>query len=81
MPDSNDSNGWRRIADEMPPEGRTVLLWALTDPDTGNWKMETGHYSTSNRIWYWQGWMDRPYHTKPTHWQPLPAPPRAEDGR
>lgn len=70
-------SGWCLIADERPPPGRIVLLWALTDTDTGNWKMAVGNWSEPNDLWHWDGrWLDKPYDTLPTHWQPLPEPPQ-----
>lgn len=66
-------NEWQPI--ETAPKMRTILLWALTDTETGNWKMETGFWHTGYDNWTWEGRQIKSYDHQPTHWQPLPDPP------
>jgi hypothetical protein len=66
---------WQPI--ETAPYGKTVLLFAITDTETGNWKMATGSRPFDNsRPWNWGGYELRPYDVEPTHWMPLPEPPK-----
>ena len=72
---------WELIEMNSPPAGLNVILFAWRDADIPggrrNWQMDSGHWSAANQLWFWDGrWLDRPYHLKPTHWQPLPEPPR-----
>ena len=71
--------GWRPI--ESAPKQTVILLWALTDTDTGNWKMATGFWMPGYRdepgSWTWDGSRLKSYDVQPTHWQPLPPPPTA----
>ncbi len=70
---------WQPI--ETAPKQKVVLLWALTDTDTGNWKMATGYwmpgYAEDPGGWTWEGRRLMPYDAQPTHWMPLPLPPGA----
>jgi hypothetical protein len=70
--------GWQSI--ETAPNMRTILLFCITDPQTGNWKMETGFRrleADDTLTWVWEGRLLKPYDHQPTHWQPLPPPPIA----
>lgn len=64
---------WQPI--ETAPKMRTILLFAVTDTETGNWKMATGFWHTGWNEWEWDGRILKGYDTKPTHWSPLPPPP------
>ncbi len=70
---------WQPI--ETAPKQKVVLLWALTDTETGNWLMATGYwmpgYGDDPGAWTWDGRRLKAYDTQPTHWQPLPEPPAA----
>jgi Protein of unknown function (DUF551) len=69
---------WQPI--ETAPTMRTILLFAATDiGDDGsvkNWRMETGFWSMGHAGWKWGGYELRPYSVQPTHWMPLPEPPK-----
>lgn len=71
------ASNWQPI--ETAPKQRVVLLWALTDEETGNWKMATGFWMPGYRDepgeWEWDGRRLKPYDVQPTHWMPLPEPP------
>lgn len=66
-------SNWMPI--ETVPKQHVVLLYALTDTETGNYKMETGFWSEGHSAWVWEGRALKPYDTQPTHWMPLPPPP------
>lgn len=69
---------WRPV--ESAPPQKVILLWALTDSETGNWKMATGHWCPGFRDepgqWEWGGHRLQSYSVQPTHWLPLPLPPK-----
>jgi hypothetical protein len=69
---------WRSI--QTAPHMKNLLLWAATDvADTGeikNWKMDTGYWSEGAQCWTWSGYQVRKYDIQPTHWMPLPEPPK-----
>lgn len=78
---------WQPI--ETAPVMKTILLWAATDiandGKVRNWRMETGFYhegwkgADSQRDyspWNWGGSHVPPWGTLPTHWMPLPEPPK-----
>jgi hypothetical protein len=79
---------WQPI--ETAPKMRTVLLCAVTDvAEDGrilNWKMATGSWqegycnarSRASHFtpWKWDGFQLKTYDHQPTHWMPLPAPPK-----
>lgn len=69
---------WQPIA--TAPKMPTVLLFAITDTETGNWKMETGFWHDGYDAWRWGGHICHTYETQPTHWMPLPPPPAPEAG-
>ena len=60
---------WQPI-ETAPKDGTIILLYAVADPETGNWYMETGFWH-EGKYWYWP--VNRS--TQPTYWQSLPAPP------
>ena len=68
---------WQPI--ETAPKGRNIILFAVTDLDDlgaiRNWRMQTGCQSETGE-WYWCDRWLKPYDIKPTHWQPLPDPPK-----
>jgi hypothetical protein len=72
--------GWLPIS--TAPKQKVILLWALTDTDTGNWKMATGYwmpgYGDEPGDWYWDGRRLTAYDVQPTHWQELPDSPLPE---
>lgn len=65
---------------DTAPKQKIVLLWAITDTETGNWKMATGcwmpGYGDDPGGWDWDGRRLRSYDIQPTHFMPLPAPPK-----
>lgn len=75
-----DKHGWLPI--ESAPKMRTVLLFAVTERRNNgavnNWKMGSGFWSKGHDAWIWEGHALKIYDHKPTHWQPLPAPPEDE---
>jgi hypothetical protein len=42
MTATKSTAGWLPIS--TAPKQKVILLWALTDTDTGNWKMATGYW-------------------------------------
>ncbi|SRR6266851_4308783 len=64
---------WQLIC--SAPTSMVILLWALTDTATGNWKMATGYWSSGHETWIWEGLHLKPYDVQPTHWMLLPSPP------
>lgn len=72
--------GWRPI--DTAPQQKVILLWALTDTDTGNWKMGAGYwmpgYGDASGCWIWDGDRLESYSQQPTHWRALPPPPEGE---
>lgn len=68
--------GWQPI--ESAPVGKTLVLWAdISMPDLPNWRMATGWLGYDG-VWEWDGTrLDKEYHLKPTHWQPMPKRPTA----
>ena len=73
-----NARDWQPI--ETAPKQKIVLLWALTDTETGNWKMSTGYWMPGYRdepgSWTWDGRLLKAYEVHPTHWMPLPTPPQ-----
>jgi hypothetical protein len=79
---------WQPI--DSCPKMRTVLLFAVSDVAADgtvrNWKMATGCWrdgydddrSKAEGItpWEWDGHQLRVYELHPTHWMPLPEPPK-----
>ncbi len=72
-----EKEGWQDIA--TAPKQKVILLWALTDTETGNYKMATGYwmpgFGDEPGAWEWEGRRLKAYDVQPTHWQPLPVPP------
>lgn len=67
---------WNKVCDVMPPSGRLVLLWAITDESMRNYKIGTGYWSDHHKMWCWEGaWVDKPWHVLPTKWRILPDVP------
>lgn len=70
---------WHPI--ETAPKYKILLLYALTDTETGNWAMGTGNYGDDG-IWTWDGRrLDKEYYLKPSHWMALPNPPKIEQSK
>ena len=83
---------WISISDRLPEEGQKVWFWLVPKPieerkDICVWKRALNSNGdpipTANciiepykDICVWKGWSSI---MKPTHWQPLPAPPEKED--
>lgn len=73
---------WQPI--ETAPKMKTILLFAVTDTDDAgkvrNWRMGTGFwhsgYEEDGSPWRWEGQQVRAWEAQPTHWQPLPEPPK-----
>jgi hypothetical protein len=79
---------WQPI--ETAPKMRTLLLFAVSDVDANgtvrNWHMATGSYHTGYddeyskargiSPWCWDGHQLKVYELHPTHWMPLPDPPK-----
>lgn len=69
---------WKSI-DSAPKDGTLVIVWAedFDYPVLAQWSTEAHHlhqryfWGTGNRA----HWLDL-YAAQPTHWQPLPEPPK-----
>ena len=85
-------DGWRRIADELPPldmpvwlcepSGRRVRLWIgerSDDPDGWLWTDCMGSAYFDGDKWSATDAEAEDYH--PTHWRQLPRPPNARNQR
>ncbi len=60
---------WIACKDRMPPEGRVVIVY-IPMPRDKNWRMASG-------CWMGELWNGIPsYQYQPTHWQPMPEPPK-----
>lgn len=67
-----EPTGWQPI--ETAPEDEKILIFATPDwVDTAFWVLEE---DSGEREWFWAN--ARPIHRNfiPTHWQPLPDPPK-----
>ncbi len=87
-----NKNGWKSI--ETAPKMTTVLLFAVTgvadDGAVMNWKISTGWWHTGYEDaqskaegftpWRWDGRQLKVYDHQPTHWMPLPLPPKRAGG-
>lgn len=65
-------NVWIRVKDKKPRKGKYVLLY------NGHW-IGVGKYQPNSELVYEPKWQDETteYITpSPTHWQPLPKPPK-----
>lgn len=60
---------WRPI--EELADGKIVIMYALMDTETGNWKMATG--CKHNGEFTWDGDRLREWSILPTHWRPIPT--------
>jgi hypothetical protein len=79
---------WQPI-ETAPKDGTIVLLWAATedqwdDYDCGDEPLrrgaQVGRASTMQPgLWWMTGGVLKELHS-PTHWMPLPTPPRTEGG-
>lgn len=69
---------WQPIS-TAPKDGILILGFAIIDSQTGNWKMRImSHdcYAEVGMRQNWNGWGDS--WVRPTHWMPLPKPPKEE---
>ena len=72
-----EAAAWQPI--ETAPVMTTVILFALTEPMSAarrNWHIGSGFYHESEGCWWWEGRALKSYDWQPTHWQPLPTPPK-----
>lgn len=69
---ANNGNGWVSAKDKLPKNGAEVLVWTA-------WHERM---DILKAVWYNGEWWRTPgmYHlpSKPTHWMPLPEPPKEE---
>ena len=65
-------SGWKPI-ETAPKEGLVLLAAEFDGP--GNWRIKVG-YRDDGPYSFW-GWRIFGASWKPTHWMPLPAPPKA----
>lgn len=81
------NNGWMPI--ESAPKNESVLVFAggqqyvawFQDDATDPWHEEGDAESAQNELWCVTDNKHGPYAlrgSRPTHWQPLPAPPTGE---
>ena len=74
---------WNRIDDLMPPRGRVVILFAVTDwgpnAEVHNWRKSTGSWNFDfdeyQIVWTWEGRRLEAWDAKPSHWCELPDGP------
>ena len=74
------AEGWRDIA--SAPDTQTILLGGYVVPSAeaqANGSKTAWHYGIGSYLWdgQWTGFLG----SRPTHWQPLPAPPAPEAPR
>ena len=62
---------WQPI-ETAPKDGSRVLTYSLGLVGTGRYITKFGSYS--DRMFWYSDQLDRSY--EPTHWQPLPEPPK-----
>ncbi len=82
VPDlAQPESAWRDIS-TAPRDGKIILAFRIVDDETQNWKMELVSWNAYREVGMgdsqWDGWPR--YTPEPTHWQPLPAPPKARGG-
>lgn len=67
---------WQPI-ETAPKHGKMIIGFAITDTETGNWKMRIMSHmkNYAGDKSEWNGWGDS--WIPPTHWMPLPKPPAA----
>ena len=66
---------WQPI--ETVPDMQTVILFAYSSDITSSvmtWKIATGYAFGDEFVW--DGRSVGPHELKPTHWMPLPEPPK-----
>lgn len=63
--------GWRLVSDERE-HGRIIIGYAIVDTATGNWNQHLMSWNKYDNKW--AGWPE--HMAQPTHWQPLPKPPK-----
>lgn len=73
-----DRREWQPI--ETAPKDRTFVLLSGFEYDRppARW-IELGHFT--GHVWQQDGMLNGEYLYEPTHWMPLPAPPRAKEGK
>jgi len=60
---------WIKIEDKLPEVGVIVQLW------TGQWTIGKRVMVEETELWHFDG--DRLYtYNKPSHWMPIPEPPK-----
>jgi hypothetical protein len=71
---------WKDVRKELPDWAQRVIVWDLRSRQA--WEAERQPYGSSNlNNWYW--WNPRQrmlVNDEVTHWRPLPARPRTEEG-
>lgn len=63
---------WIRIEDELPKNRLMVLLVAVNVGPQGNYTTDTYCGWRDG----FEGWSRWPHKFRPTHWMPLPEPPK-----
>lgn len=60
---------WHKVEDELPQDGERVLMvvWGS--------EVEVGYWQKHDNAWWWAG---NGVVVHPTHWMPLPDPPRKD---
>lgn len=73
-------DGWRPI--ETAPRDGTYILLCFQPPftDTHSPGVSVGCWADSGKWWLTSIWAATTPHKQPTHWRPLPPPPRAGEG-
>lgn len=59
---------WIPVSERLPESGETVLVW-----NHGEVQMAWLNYFTNGKAYFVR---DTHYNFEPTHWMPLPSPPR-----
>lgn len=68
----DEGDGWRTM-DSAPRDGTPFIIWC---EQTGLQNNKSRHLITKVKDGLYEGLM---FFDEPTHWRPLPAPPRGEE--
>ena len=68
---------WQPI--ETVPEGIRVLVLAWGTVRIAQKQVDDREEPGEEVSWYIEGWEERMDYGSPTHWMPIPAPPRTDD--